>query len=175
MCPVCCATEREESLDCPLDCEYLHAAHRHEQKPAFDPATFPNQDIEVTESFLAANEILIAFLAVAIYEGAIGSPGSTDWDIREALQSLIGKDETQTLGQHAEAIAKRLQSAIDELQRKEQEETGAATTISETTRRGVLAFLQRLEYSHNNGRKQCRAFIDFLSTFYTAPEPEPVV
>jgi hypothetical protein len=41
-----------------------------------------------------------------------------------------------------------------------------------------MAFLHRLEYSHNNGRRRCRAFIDFLSDFYTAEEeqeeePEP--
>jgi hypothetical protein len=53
---------------------------------------------------------------------------------------------------------------------KETEKTGQ-TTVTDATLLGVLAFLQRLEYSHNNGRKRCRAFLDFLSTFYT-PEPE---
>jgi hypothetical protein len=44
---------------------------------------------------------------------------------------------------------------------------------------GVIAFMQRLEYSRNNGRKRSRAFIDFLHGFYMpaaeSPEEETLV
>ena len=65
ICAICCATGREESIDCPLTCEYLHDAHLHETKPAYDPSKVPNADIKVTESFLAQHEVLLAFVAIA--------------------------------------------------------------------------------------------------------------
>jgi len=34
----------------------------------------------------------------------------------------------------------------------------------------VLAFLQRLELDHNNGRKRGRAYLDFLRAFFPGAE-----
>jgi hypothetical protein len=163
ICTVCCATGREESIDCPLECEYLRDAHRHERQ-AFDASQLPNQDIEVTSEFLEAHEILVAFTATAVFEGVKEAAGATDWDIREALQSLI-KNNGAEPGANAAVIAGRVQTAIADLRSREEEAAGV-TTIDDRKLQIVLAFLQRLEYSHNNGRKHCRAFIDFLSSFY---------
>ena len=53
-------------------------------------------------------------------------------------------------------------------------EAAGSSSIRDATVLGVLAFLQRLEYSRNNGRKRSRAFIDFLRGFYMpAVEAEP--
>ena len=30
ICTLCCGTEREVTVDCPLDCEYLQEAHRQD-------------------------------------------------------------------------------------------------------------------------------------------------
>jgi hypothetical protein len=183
ICTVCCATGREESIDCPLSCEYLHEAHRHEKQPVYDLSKVPNQDIKVTESFLEENQVLMAFTAIAVYEGAIDSAATTDWDVREAFETLIRSYralqsglymEERPANPYAAAVVERVQSQIEMIREKEKENSGT-TTIRDATLLGVLAFLQRLEYSHNNGRKRCRAFIDFLSSFYNPPELDPLI
>jgi hypothetical protein len=177
ICSICCGTEREQSVDCPLDCTYLHEAHEHEKPPELDAATLPNRDIQITEDFLRVNEILMAFLAVSIYEGSLRSPGATDWDVREALEALVKTYRTLQAGLYYEtlptnmfaaAIAAHVQTKMAEIRQKEIE-AGGVPTIRDATVLGVVAFLQRLEYSHNNGRKRSRAFLDFLRGFYNAP------
>jgi hypothetical protein len=183
ICTVCCATGREESIDCPVSCEYLHEAHLHEKKADFDMSKLPNRDIEVTESFLQENEMLMAFTAIAVYEGAAESETTTDRDIREAFETLIREYralhsglivEERPANPYAAAVVARVQSQIAQIREREIETSGM-TTITDSALLGVLAFLQRLEYSHNNGRKRCRAFIDFLSDFYNPPETNPVI
>lgn len=179
ICTVCCGTEREQSVDCPLSCPWLHEAHAHEKKPDFDVAIVPNQDIRITEEFLAENEILLAFLAVSVFEGALETPGATDWDIRDAIEALIATWRTLQSGLYYEtrpgnalaaAIAAHVKQKIDEMRKKEAEQRGVSS-IRDSAILGVLAFLQRLEYSHNNGRGRSRAFLGFLRGFYMAPAP----
>lgn len=174
ICTVCCGTEREQSVDCPLDCTYLRDAHEHERPPHFDAASLPNRDIDITEDFLETNQVLLAFLSISIFEGALESPGATDWDVREALEALIKTYRTLNAGLYYETIpanlfaagiAASVQAKLADIKKREAEATGA-TTIRDAAVLGVLAFLQRLEYSHNNGRKRSRAFLDFLRGFY---------
>ena len=174
ICTICCGTEREQSVDCPLDCAYLQDAHEHESKPGLDPETLPNRDIEITEDFLEANQVLMAFLAIGIFEGSLKTPGATDWDVREALEALIKTYRTLQSGLYYETlptnifaagIAAHVRDNLVEIKQNEVESTGV-TTIRDATVLGVLTFLQRLEYSHNNGRKRSRAFLDFLRGFY---------
>jgi hypothetical protein len=184
---VCCGTGREESIDCPVGCEYLREAHRHEKKADFDASKVPNQDIRITESFLQENQLLLAFIAIALFDSISESPEATDWDVRDALQSLLETYRALQSGLYyqplptnlyASRIATRVQAKITDIRKREKEATGA-TTIRDAAILAVLAFLQRLEYSHNNGRRRCRAFIDFLSSFHTpddgAPEPGLIV
>lgn len=177
ICTICCGTEREQSIDCPLDCVWLQEAHEHERPPGIDPALLPNQDIEVTEDFLHDNEVLLAFLSVSVFEGVMESPGVTDWDVREALDALVATwrtlqtgiyYETQPANLYAAAIAAHVQDAIERVRQKEAQERGVSG-IRDADILGVLAFLQRLEYTRNNGRKRSRAFIDFLGGFYVPP------
>lgn len=181
ICSVCCGTEREQSVDCPLDCSYLHEAHLHEKPPDPEGVTLPNADIEIREDFLRANEILLAFLATAVYEGAVKLRGATDWDVREALDALVKTYRTLSAGIYYEslpvnpfaaAIVTSVQSKLEDIREREAEARGGVSTIRDATVLGLLAFLQRLEYGHNNGRKRSRAFIDFLGRFYI-PTGEP--
>jgi hypothetical protein len=177
ICTICCGTEREQSIDCPLDCVWLQEAHEHERTPGLDPALFPNQDIEVTEDFLRENEVLLAFLSVSVFEGVMKSPGATDWDVREALDALVATwrtlqtgiyYETRPANLYAADIARHVQTVIEEVRQKEAQERGVSS-IRDSDVLGVLAFLQRLEYTRNNGRKRSRAYIDFLGGFYAPP------
>jgi hypothetical protein len=174
ICTICCGTEREQSVDCPLDCAWLHEAHEHERPPQPDPALLPHQDIQVTEDFLRENEVLLAFLAVSVFEGVLKSPGATDWDVREALDALIATwrtlqsgvyYETRPANRYAAAVATHVKAAIEDIRKKELQERGLSG-IRDATVLGVLVFLARLEYTNNNGRKRSRAFLDFLGGFY---------
>ena len=186
ICTICCGREREESVDCPLDCVYLQDAHKHERVRDVDPSTVPNRDIEVTESFLHSNDILMAFIAASLVDGALQNKGVTDWDIREALDALTKTYKTLRSGLYYETMPENrfaagmvryVQDKVVDLRKRETEATGS-TTIRDSAILGILVFLQRLEYSHNNGRKRSRAFLDFLRQFYAplqeAPESEIV-
>jgi hypothetical protein len=180
ICTICCGTEREQTVDCPLECEYLREAHRHENPPELDPATLPNQDIRVTEAFLEENEPIFVLLACAVLEAAIETAASiTDFDIRDALESLIRTYRTLESGLYYEAlpanpyaanIHRSVQERIADLRKRETEATRSVTTIRDSVLLGLLVFLQRLEYANNNGRKRSRAFLDFLTRFYTPTE-----
>ena len=175
ICTTCCAEGREETIHCPRDCSYLREAHLHESQSApLDPATIPNQDIEVTEESLQRSEVFMAFIAVSLLDAAEPIPAATDWDVREAFEALIKTYRTMEGGiyyearpdnQYAAAIASHIYSRIVDVQKRETEATGG-TSMSHAVVLGVLVFLQRLEYSRNNGRKRCRAFLDFLRSFY---------
>lgn len=153
-----------------------------------NPATLPNADVRVTEEFLQANEVLLAFLAIAIFEGALEAPGATDWDLREALESLIKTWHARENGilyearpenAFAASIAAFVQKRIHEILQKEQAATGS-TSIPDSAILQMLVFMQRLEYANNNGRKRSRAFLGFLRSYYlpamahdeAAPEPD---
>jgi hypothetical protein len=175
ICSQCCAEGREETIDCPIGCEFLHDAHRHESKPEYDASKVPNLDVNVTEQFLAQHEVLLAFLAIAVFEGAMGNSALTDYDIREAFETLIQNYksaksgiifESRPVNTYAAAVVDHVAAKVTEVRERETASTGA-TTIDDLTLIRILAFLQRLEYSHNNGRKKCRAFLDFLSSFYS--------
>lgn len=175
ICTTCCAEGREETIHCPRDCNYLREAHLHETQSApLDLAKIPNQDIEVTEEFLQQSEVFMAYIAVALLDAAEPIPAVTDWDVREAFEALIRTYRTMEGGiyyearpdnRYAAAIASHIYSRIVDVQKRETEATGG-TSMSHAVVLGVLVFLQRLEYSRNNGRKRCRAFLDFLRSFY---------
>lgn len=174
ICSICCGTEREQSIDCPLECVYLHDAHEHERPPELDPAAIPNQDIVVDEEFLRANEVLMALISIALFEGAVKNTGTTDYDVREALETLVQTYRTLESGilyepatpnLYAAAIVDSVKEKLADIVRREIEATGQSSVRNEMVL-GVIAFMQRLEYSRNNGRKRSRAFIDFLRGFY---------
>ena len=177
ICSVCCGQEREVSVDCPLDCEYLMEARVHERHPDPDPAQFPNQDIPVTEGFLRSKESLLLYLASRLLRIALETPSAVDNDVREALASLIRTYRTlqsglvyESMPQNplAAAIHERVQASVAEL-RKSLAEGGSGGGVRDAELLGVLAFLQRLEIQHNNGRRKGRAFLDFLSRYFLPP------
>jgi hypothetical protein len=89
ICPVCCGTERENTVSCPLDCQYLREARAREKDPYVDPDQFPYKEINVDESFLRRNEPLLIFLASGLATTALETDNAIDNDIREALASLV--------------------------------------------------------------------------------------
>ncbi|HXJ39918.1 MAG TPA: hypothetical protein VNH18_11625, partial [Bryobacteraceae bacterium] len=168
-------TEREVTLDCPLDCEYLTAAHRHEKsEAAFDIEKAPNRDIAITEQFLEEYQVPMALIGTALVDGALKVDGkATDYDAREALQSLIQTlraassglvVEAELVNPYAVAIRESLEARIAEFRRLEAKATGKTLTDDETVLK-MLVFLQRLEFANNNGRRYSKAFLGFLNGF----------
>jgi hypothetical protein len=174
ICTLCCGTEREVTVDCPLDCEYLREAHKHEKPQPMDPEALPNRDIPVSEEFLRDNEEFLVFLAHALGRAAARNRAVVDFDIREALDAAIRTHRTLESGLLYESLpanplaaglSRALEAAIAEFRRAEAERLGIHKT-RDSTALGLLVFLQHFEISHNNGRRRGRAFLDVLLDFY---------
>ena len=179
ICAPCCGQEREVTVDCPLDCEYLREARTHEKPPDVNPDQFPNQDIRVSESFLRDNEALLLAMARALCTAAIETPGANDFDTREALGSLIRTYRTLQSGLYYESlpdnplarvIHTRMQDDVRQYREQEAREKGVHQ-VRDAQVLGILAFLERLELSHNNGRRRGRAFIGFLLEYFAPATP----
>ena len=184
ICSICCGTEREVTVDCPLDCEYLQEARRREKPTPVDEESIPNRDIRVTETFLRDNEPLLVFTGRSL-AGAAFECGAVDFDVREALEALIRTYRTLQSGVYYESqpanllaanVYLALQNALAEYRKQEQQNLGLSKT-RDADILGVLVFLQRIELDRNNGRRRGRAFLDDLRGFYSnepeSPEPAP--
>jgi hypothetical protein len=182
ICSVCCGTEREVSVDCPLDCEYLIEAHQHERIPQVDEAALPDRDIRLTDAFLQEHEQLITYFAVKIAETAGRVPGITDFDAREALAAAVRTFRTRQSGLYydtrpanpmAAGLYDAMLEAIEEYRKYEQQKFGMART-RDAEFLGALVFLERIEFTRNNGRKRGRAFLGSLAGQIEQPQdPAP--
>ena len=174
ICTACCGISREETVDCPLTCQYLAEAHRHENKPERDPASVPGQDVDLNDDFLRAHEFLIVLLASAMLEGARRHPSATDADAVEALDALARTwrtldsglyYETKPVGLPAIDMAEAIKARIEDL-RERIKKADSAQSLPDSAILGVLVFLQRVAFGLNNGRSKCKAFLVFLSQSY---------
>ena len=174
MCSICCGTGREVTVSCPLDCEHLQDARRHEKLAPLDPGQIPNQDVRVTEDLLKNNEELLVALSGTLLKVALETPGVVDADMREALDGLTQTFRTLQSGVYYESVpanplAARLfravQEALEEYRRTEPERHAVSRTRDSDVL-ALLVFLQRLERDRNNGRPRGRAFVDLLLGFY---------
>lgn len=182
ICSICCGTSREVTVDCPFTCEYLQEARRHEKPGQLDPATIPNQDIKVTERFVEQHAALMTAASFSIVRAALDTPGVVDYDVREALDSLVKTYRTLQSGVHYEpmpqnplaaSIHRAVQTGLAEYRKQEQEQAGMVRTRDADVL-GMLVFLQRIEYDWNNGRLRGRAFLDRIGNFlYSEAGPAP--
>lgn len=170
ICAICCGTEREVTVSCPLDCEYLRDARKHEKAPLLDADQLPNRDIRVSEELLENNSELLEFLSGKLAAAALEIRGSVDNDLRDALGALIRTYRTlqtgiyyQTVPENAVAarIFRAVEAAVSEFREQETKRLGMART-RDADLLGVLVFLERLELDRNNGRPRGRAFLDLL-------------
>lgn len=179
ICAICCGTERENTVRCPLDCEYLIEARRHEKSVPVDVTKVPNRDVEVTEEFLHEHDPLLALMSAIIYAGAKKTEGSTDRDVREALEATIKTlrtaqsgliYETRPENPYAAEIQEFIKSRLDQFREAMAKEQGM-TTLRDAEVLGVLVFLQRLAIHWDNGRPLGRSFLSFLHARHTEAPP----
>jgi hypothetical protein len=170
ICTICCGTEREVTVSCPLDCEYLRDARKHEKAPPLDDKQLPNRDIRVSEELLENNQELLEFLSRTLVSAAFETPGVVDNDLRDTLGALIRTYRTlqtgiyyQTLPENAVAakIFRAVETAVDGFRQEETKRLGMSKT-RDADLLGLLVFLERLELDRNNGRPRGRAFLDLL-------------
>jgi len=173
ICAPCCGTEREVTVDCPLDCEYLVEARRHERETAEGDAPLPNADIQVTEEFVRTNDALVILIGHLLAEASLETQGAVDVDAREALEALIRTHrtldtgliyETRPANPFAAEIQTRFQDSLASVREDMAKEQGFHS-IRDSHVLPVLVFFQRIELRTSNGRRRGRAFIDFLRRF----------
>ena len=181
ICPICCGAEREVSIDCPLDCEYLMESRRHERGQAEPPAVLPNADIKLTKKALEEHEELAAFLGRTLAVCSLATPGAVDFDVRDALEGLIKTNRTLQSGVYYESVPQNtiaaniyraVQEAMEAFRRDETKSLGVTRT-RDVDILLVLVYFQRLELDQNNGRRRGRSFLHLLKEFYDVAPPEP--
>jgi hypothetical protein len=179
ICPQCCGKEREETIACPFDCEYLRQGRGHERLRELAPEEIPHREIVIQEQFLKDHEPLVLVAAAAIAEGTERLEGLIDADAREALESLVQTYKTLRSGliyeskprnPIAAALHELVQLRVGEFRQRIMEQAGYAGILDSHVL-GVLLFLQRLELQLNNGRRRGRSFLDAVRQFLPPPEP----
>lgn len=174
ICTICCGTEREVSVDCPLDCPYLREARRYEAERSVPPPQIPFPDVEVGDGFLAENEQFIGQMGYRLLRYAVENPRTTDNDLQAALEKMIRTYETLASGIYYESLPEEasqigvfrdVKSFLEEYQKKEQRR-GSVVLLKESDVIRALVFLSRLAAVRSNRRPRGRAFIDFLRQSY---------
>jgi len=180
ICPVCCGTEREQTIACPLDCEYLRDARYHERLPGLDPKTLPNPEIELTDRFMDEHQELAIVIGRLLLVAAVETQGAVDSDMRDALASLVTTYKTASSGliyearpdnALAAAIAARFREELDKF-REDVAKRFPERALRDKDLLGVLVFWQRLEYQRSNGRRKGRAFMESLYATLPAPKDQ---
>ena len=178
ICSQCCGNEREVTVDCPFECEYLQQAWQHEKPPQIAPEQIPNRDIRLSDQFIREQEELITVLGVILLEAAMEVSGAVDYDIREALEALIRTYRTLESGLYyetkpenplASAIQQGFQKRVEDMREKLVKNGRASVRDADVL--GGLVFLQRLGLQHDYGRRRGRAFLGFLRGLFPNMQP----
>jgi len=182
ICPSCCGTERENTIDCPLDCVFLQEARLHERPAPIAAESVPNADVRLNEAFLREHEPLVLWLAFSL-TGAMEKERAVDSDASEALEALIRTYrtmdsgliyETRSPNPYAAGLQEAIKKALDEARERVSkqsglvEQAGAANTLRDKDILGALVFLQRIALEYGNGRRRGRAFLQVLKTWFPA-------
>jgi hypothetical protein len=181
ICAVDCGTGREVTIDCPIDCSYLVAAHRWEQehpKPLAE-SDVPFPDVALPPELIHARQGTVAGLGYAVLIYAVDQRSLTDSEVFAAVQALAEARRTLLSGIYYEKppdnpVAAGLYAALAkflEEQKKYLVERPGAAPLKDLEIFQLLVFFLRFGRLRSNGRPKTRAFITFLRT--TVPQGEP--
>jgi hypothetical protein len=180
ICAVCCGTQREVTIDCPIDCSYLVAAHRYEDEHQRSlPADTPLLEVTVPSDLIHTHKQLMAQLAFAIARFCASHQAVTDNDVLAAIQALAETFKTLATGIYYEKppdgqLPRELYAAltafVSEVKQQQAEHAGFST-LKDSDIFHLLVFLHRMGLLHTNGRPHSRRYIEFLrSQFPEAQE-----
>jgi hypothetical protein len=183
ICPTCCGTERELTLDCPSDCVYLQQARRNERpRNLNDMEQLAFLQVDLPSDVTYRREPLVIGLSYAIAAAARRDRALNDRDFIGALTTMAKTYETlvnsglvyqaPSANPVQQVIVAELERMIAEYRETEQKQLGYSTLRDSETLQ-VIVWLLRLALSHSNGRPRCRAFVDFA--FEMFPEKESII
>jgi hypothetical protein len=170
ICTICCGTEREVSLSCPLECIYLQEAHRRERPIPVSEKQLSNSDVQVSEDFLREHEELMLFCIYSLVQAAVRTPGALDADLLAALEASIQTHRTLESGLVYEtrpenAVAAGVQRSFDASladYQKERAQREPLSAVRNSDMLKILVFLHRLGQQNQNGRPRGRMYLDLL-------------
>lgn len=187
ICPQCCGTEREETLDCPSDCTYLQQSRQHE-KPRAPEALAQEElfvDVNLQQRFFYDHEHLIAGLMHGIAQLAWRHKDWTDQEFLRTLTSITRAMATRAasgliVGENSpnpmhEALQVEIDKMIAQYRQLEQQHLGYFELKDSDVAR-ALVFLVRMGHSRTNGRRKSRMFLDSVREQFpaqTAPGVTP--
>jgi hypothetical protein len=170
ICPVCCGTEREVSIDCPADCTHLVSAHRYEdQHQRSLPAGTPLLDVRLGSAIIEQHQQLLSAMAFDLVKFCLEHREATDPDILAAIESLAHAYKTLASGIVYEQlpalpVQKELYAALstflESTKQPNRQPPFSAAKNSEVFQ--LLVFLYRMGLMHTNGRPRARRFIEYL-------------
>ena len=179
ICAICCGEQREETISCPLTCEYLQAAHERADHEIKDAANLPNPDVTISRDFLRKHLEILIPLQDSILSAALDG-NAVDYDVREALEGLVRTYRTLESGLYYESrpvnpmaagVFDAVRDRVAEIRKAEDERGMHKVRDSEILK--ILIFLHQMEYSLNNGRKRGRRFLSkLLNAMAHAPDPQ---
>ncbi len=170
ICSVCCGSEREVSIACPLDCAYLLESREHEKRVPLNLSTLPHSDIEITDRFLLDNRELTLMLGVCLHQAVIENPNCVDRDVREAVDALAFTYrslangllyDSHLVNPYAAGVYQRFRTMIAEYRAAKK---NGLPKLRDAEMLPVLVLYQRMAMDYDNGRLKGRAFISFLVT-----------
>jgi hypothetical protein len=170
ICSICCGEQREVSLSCPFECEYLQEAHEHEKALPVAENEISNPDIRVSEEFISEHEELLLFSIYSLLQAALRTPGTVDTDVLAALEALIQTQRTlqsglvyETVSENAvaAAIQSSFSASLSDYQKLRSEREGLSTVRSADILK-MLVFLHRVGQQNQNGRPKGRLYIGLL-------------
>ena len=184
ICPQCCGEQREVTLDCPSDCQYLQQAREHEKPRAaeqIDPAGLFLR-IEVSDQFMYEKEHLLRGLTYALAKSARVDRSLHDQDLIASLSMLAQSYERRVnSGLHYEPpltsdsqrrTVLEIENMVKEYREAEQKHMGYSS-LRDSEILKALVFLIRLAHGRTSGRPKSRAFVEFL--FAQFPDKESAV
>ena len=180
ICAICCGREREVTINCPVDCPYLLAAHRYEDEHRREmPADTPLLDVTIPNDIVHTHQQLMTALAFAIAKFGASQPTATDPDVLSAIEAFAETYKTlaagiyyerQPAGPVARELYAELTTLIQELKHK-QAERGASSEMKDRDVFYLQVFLYRMGLLRTNGRPRSHRYIEFLrSQFPDAAE-----
>jgi len=177
ICAVCCGREREVTIDCPLDCSYLIAAHRYEREQreaehgkSLPPEQYPYKDVEFSVDFVYQHWPIVAGIATAILTFQSQHRDLHDSEIFTATERLAETYRTLGTGIYYErppeallpaALYSEIQRFLQEFRKAEAAQTGFSS-LKDSEIFQLFVFLLRMNKAESNSRPRSRAFLEFL-------------
>ena len=178
ICAQCCGTEREVSIDCPANCQYLLAAHRYEaehRRPI--PADTPFLEENLPRDLPHIHQQLLAAIAFTIAKFCAAQPSAADPDVLAALRTVAETYRTLISGIYYEKppdipVQRELYAAVsgflNDMKQKASEAGSGGLKNPEIFDAAV--FLFRMGLVRTNGRPRSRGFIEFLRAQFPKAE-----